>query len=141
MHGSGGDTFQMIIFDLISIIFDLINSLFKCWSMFEFFYFNYAIHTKQIICFVKGCSNFRNKELRWKLSWYFIDHFSRFWEEWFFWVDSNRFFFNLFDSWCYCLWKPSIIILVVQNFDQIAQTWPGVWSHRNIHRIKFQKWE
>ena len=28
------------------IIFDLIISIFKCWFMFEFFYFNAAVHTK-----------------------------------------------------------------------------------------------
>ena len=47
IHGSGCDTFQMIIFDII-------NSLFKSWFWFEFICFNAVIDTKWINCTVKG---------------------------------------------------------------------------------------
>ena len=43
---NGGDTFQMIILDLI-------NSLFKCWFRFKSYYFNSAVHTKLLKMFVK----------------------------------------------------------------------------------------
>ena len=39
--GIGGYTFQMIIFDII-------NSLFKCWSRFKCFCFKAVVHTKWI---------------------------------------------------------------------------------------------
>ena len=78
------------------IIFDIINSLFKCWFRFKYFYLNSAVHTKWIKIIVKGCSNFRNKELWWKFDWYFIDNFSIFWEALCFWADSNQLLFDIF---------------------------------------------
>ena len=89
IHGSGGNTFQMIMFDLI-------NSLFKCWYRLKCCYFNSTVHTKWIKILAKGCSHFIIGELWWKLDWYFIDHFRRFWEARCFWVESNQLFFNLF---------------------------------------------
>ena len=89
IHVNGGDDFQMIIFDLI-------NSILNFWSRLEFWYFNSAVHTKRIINFAKGCSDFRNIELWWNIDWYFIDHFSRFWYARFFWNESNQFFSNMF---------------------------------------------
>ena len=78
------------------IIFDTINIFFKYWSMLEFCYLNSAVRTKRIKILVKGCNSFRNREFWWNLDWYFIDHFSSFWYEQYFWVESNLFFFNLF---------------------------------------------
>ena len=78
------------------IIFDLINSIFKCWFWFEFCCLKAVVHKNWIKILVKGCRNFSNKELLWKLDWYFIDHFSSFWEVWCFWVESNQFLFNMF---------------------------------------------
>ena len=78
------------------IIFDLINSILKCWFRFEFCCFNSVVHTKLIKILVRGCRDFRNKELWWKLDWYLIYHFSSFWEAQCFWVDKSQFFFNLF---------------------------------------------
>ena len=48
----GGDTFQMIIFDLI-------NSLFKCCFWFEFFWFKDSVDTKRIKSIVKVCDIWR----------------------------------------------------------------------------------
>ena len=50
IHGSGGDNFQMIFFDIS-------NSLFKCGFRFEFFCFKSVVHTKRIKSIVKRCSN------------------------------------------------------------------------------------
>ena len=72
ISGSGGNTFQMIIFDLL-------NSILKCWIRFEYYCFKAVVHTQLINIIVKGCSNFSSKELWWKLDLYFIDHFSSFW--------------------------------------------------------------
>ena len=80
------------------IIFDLINCVFNCWLRFKICYFNSAVHTKLLKIILKGCSNFRNKELLSKIYWYFIDHFSIFWEARCFWVDKNQLFFNRFWS-------------------------------------------
>ena len=52
--GSGGNTFQMIIFDLII-------SLFNFWIRFEFFYLRSVVHTKLIIIIFKRCRNYINK--------------------------------------------------------------------------------
>ena len=41
IRGSGGNNFQMIIFDLI-------NSLFKCWFRFELCYFRSDFYTKTL---------------------------------------------------------------------------------------------
>ena len=89
IHGSRGNTFQMIIFDLV-------NSIFKCWFRFECFCFKYVVQTKRIKIIVNRYINFSNNELWWKLALYFIYHFSSFWEARCFWVDSNQFSFNLF---------------------------------------------
>ena len=78
------------------ILFYLINIIFKCCFRFELCCFKAVLHTKRIIVFVKGCSNFSNKELWWKLDWYFINNSSSFWEAWCCWVESNQFFFNMF---------------------------------------------
>ena len=50
IHGSRGDNFQMIIFDLI-------NSLLKYWFMFEFWYFKAVVYNKRINFLVKGCDS------------------------------------------------------------------------------------
>ena len=84
MHGNGGDTFQIIRFDLI-------NCFFKCWLSIEFFYFMSVFDTKLTKIIVTGCSNFSNKEFWWNLDYYFIDHFGNFWEAWCFLVYSNHF--------------------------------------------------
>ena len=88
ISGSRGNNFQIIIFDLI-------NSIFKCWFRFECFCFKYVVNTKRIKIIVKGYSNFSKKELWWNIYWYFIDHFISFWEGQCFWVDINQCFFNL----------------------------------------------
>ena len=89
IHGSGGNNFQMIIFDLINI-------LFKCWIRFEFFCLKAVVHTKLIKILVKGCSNFSNNKLWCNLYWYFFYPFSSFLYACFFLVESNQFFFNMF---------------------------------------------
>ena len=72
------------------------NSIFKCWSRFKFCSFNTAVPSKRIRILIKGCGNFINNELWWKLDWYFIDNFSSFWEVRCFLVNSNKFFFDVF---------------------------------------------
>ena len=89
IRGSGGKTFQMIIFDII-------NSIFKCCIRFKFCCFKAVVHTKLIKIIVKVCSNFSSRQFWLKIDWYFIYHFINFLDEWCFWVESNQLFFNLF---------------------------------------------
>ena len=65
-------------------------------ARFEFCSFNTAVPSKRIWTLIKGCGNFINNELWWKLDWYFIDNFSSFWEVRCFWVKSKKFFFSVF---------------------------------------------
>ena len=37
-------------------------------------------------------------------------------------------------------WKPPIIIILVQKFDHIYQTWLGFWSQSDLQNMKFQRW-
>ena len=99
IHFNGGDTFQKIIFDLI-------NSIFKCWFRFKFVCFNFTVQTKLIKIIVKRCRNFMNmlllyNELLWKLDSYFIENFSSFWEAQCLWDERNQLFSICFDYWCY----------------------------------------
>ena len=76
-YGRGGNTFNMIIFDIINIPI-------KCWFRFEFFCFKAVVCTKLIKKIVKGCSYFSNEELLWKIDWYLIDNLISFREACFF---------------------------------------------------------
>ena len=119
IYVSRGNTFQMIILDII-------NSLFKCWIRFNFRCVKAVVHNKLIKMLVKGCSNFSNKELWCKLDWYFIGQFSIFWEAWCFWGESNQFFFYMFrllmllfyeiNQFFFCLFK-NLIILIKLGLD------------------------
>ena len=109
MRGSGGNNFQMIIFDIN-------NSLFKFWFRFEFCCFKYVVHTKQIKTFSKdvviiviGNCDRRLTDI----SLIFIRQKSVILQSVLI-LDAD------------VLWNPSIITLVVQKLDHIYQTWPGV---------------
>ena len=88
----------VILFKLLSLISLIV---FKYWFEFEFWCFNSAVHTKLLKILVNGCRNFRKmlllyKELWWNIGWYFIGHFSSFWEAHCFWVYRNQLFSNQF---------------------------------------------
>ena len=91
------------------IIFDIINGIFKCWSRFEFWYFNSSVCTKRIKIHVEGWSNFINKELWCNIDWYLIDHFSSLWESRYFRVESNQFFLNI-------LWSLILLFCEIHQF-------------------------
>ena len=95
IRGSRGDTFQIIIFDLI-------NSIFKFWSRFKTFCFNYDVCDRLIKNLVKGCRIFKKglllyKEFWWKLDWYLIDNLSRFWKPQFYELRGTSYFSIYYD--------------------------------------------
>ena len=121
MHGSGGNNFQMILFDLIS-------SIFKCWFRFEFSASN--------MLFVISRSKFLSKDLVILLISYYDGSLT------FISVDSDRrAVFGLgvtssysvcFEYWCYCSVTSINSSSVCLNFGQIYQTWPEFFYQGNI---------